>query len=321
MSIIDNAIITSVGTAVPDNIMTNSQFEQFLDTTDEWIASRTGIKKRHIVPKDKPLPASTLGAEAARKALERVGCRPSEIDCIICTTFTPDYFFPSTACRIQNLLGCVNASAFDVSAACAGFIYALIIAKGLVFSKQCRKTLVVGSEIISKTLDWTDRSTCILFGDGAGAVLVEASEDSARRGIIESYLKSDGSLGDILVLPAWGENRTMRMKGNEVFKHAVRMMTEASRNVIVKAGLSTEDIDLFIPHQANSRIIWAVAEQLGLDRQKVVCNVERFGNTSSASIPLALDEIWTAGGIKKGTKVLFTALGGGITVGSVIVIF
>jgi 3-oxoacyl-[acyl-carrier-protein] synthase-3 len=194
------------------------------------------------------------------------------------------------------------------------------MAKSLLLSGQSRKVLVIGSEIISKTLDWTDRSTCILFGDGAGAVVVEASEVSGR-GILESYLQSDGTLGDILVLPAWGERRTMQMKGNEVFKHAVRMMADASRKVIDAAGISLDDIDYFIPHQANSRIIGAVAEQLGLPQEKVVCNLDRFGNTSSASIPLALDEIWTAGLINDGTRVLFTALGGGVTVGSVLVCF
>ncbi len=315
-----NARITSVGSFVPEMVMFNSDFERFLNTTDEWIQSRTGIKSRHIVSKDKPVPASYLGAEAAKIALERASCTPSEIDGIICATFTPDFFFPSTACRIQTLLGCTNAFAFDVSAACAGFVYALTLANSLILSGQSNKILVIGAEVISKTLDWTDRSTCILFGDGAGAVVVEGSE-VAGRGIIKSYLQSDGTLGDILVLPAWGEKRTMQMKGNEVFKHAVRMMAEVSQKVITAAGLLPEDVDFFIPHQANSRIISAVAEQLCIPAQKVICNVENFGNTSSASIPLALDEIWTQGKIAEGTKVLFTALGGGVTVGSVLVCF
>lgn len=314
------ARITSVGTFVPETVMTNKEFENFLDTTDEWISTRTGIKSRHIVPKNTLVPASDLGVRAARIALERAGCPVGEVDAIVCATFTPDSFFPSTACRMQALLGCTNAFAFDVSAACAGFTYALTVANSLVSSGQCRKILVVGAEVVSKTLDWTDRTTCILFGDGAGAVMVEASDDE-ERGIIKASLHSDGTLGDILVLPAWGEKRFMRMRGNDVFKHAVRMMSETSRRVTAAAGLSISDIDFFIPHQANSRIIGAVAEQLQLPPEKVVCNVERYGNTSSASIPIALDEVWSAGKITEGTRVLFTALGGGITVGSVLVRF
>lgn len=320
MTTTKRARITSVGTFVPETVMTNKEFESFLDTTDEWISTRTGIKSRHIVPKDNPVPASDLGVRAARIALERAGCSVGEVDAIVCATFTPDSFFPSTACRMQALLGCTNAFAFDVSAACAGFTYALTVANSLVLSGQCRKILVVGAEVVSKTLDWTDRTTCILFGDGAGAVMVEAFDDE-ERGIIKASLQSDGTLGDILVLPAWGEKRFMRMRGNDVFKHAVRMMSETSRRVTAAAGLSIRDIDYFIPHQANSRIIGAVAEQLQLPPEKVVCNVERYGNTSSASIPIALDEIWSAGKITKGTRVLLTALGGGITVGSVLVRF
>ncbi|MBN1577317.1 MAG: ketoacyl-ACP synthase III [Chitinispirillaceae bacterium] len=320
MSETRNARIISVGTSVPETVMTNSDFERFLDTTDEWIVSRTGIKQRHIVAKETPTPASHLGMEAAGIALKRAACQPSEIDGIICATFTPDFFFPSTACRIQAALGCRKAFAFDVSAACAGFTYALTIANSFVAAGRYNRILVIGAEVISKTLDWTDRSTCILFGDGAGAVVVEASTTPGR-GVISSYLQSDGTLGDILVLPAWGEKRTMRMKGNEVFKHAVRLMTDASEKVMAAAGLTLDDIDYFIPHQANSRIISAVAEQLHLPAGKVVCNLERFGNTSSASIPLALDEIWAAGRITDGIRVLFTALGGGLTVGSVLVCF
>jgi 3-oxoacyl-[acyl-carrier-protein] synthase-3 len=300
--------------------MENSEFEKFLDTSNEWIVSRTGIKQRHIVSSENPEPASQLGVEAARYALHKAGCEPYDIDGIICATFTPDSFFPSTACRIQALLGCSCAFAFDVSAACAGFVYALTLANSLISSGQCNRMLVIGTEVISKTLDWTDRSTCILFGDGAGAVVVEASEISGH-GICNAFLQSDGNLGDILTLPAWGEKRTMEMKGNEVFKHAVRMMAEASLKVLNAAGIGLDSIDFFIPHQANSRIIGALADHLNLPEAKVVSNLERFGNTSSASIPLALDEIWQQGRINKGTNVLFTALGGGITVGSILVRF
>ncbi len=320
MGKITRARIISVGSFVPETVMENRDFEKFLDTTDEWISTRTGIKQRHIVPRDQQVPASRLGVEAARIALQRANTEPSEIDGIICATFTPDYFFPSTACRLQALLGCPRAFAFDVSAACAGFVYAVTLANSLIVSGQCRKLLVVGAEVISKTLDWTDRSTCILFGDGAGAVVLEASEDPSR-GILQTYLLSDGTLGDILVLPAWGEKRTMRMRGNEVFKHAVRMMADASQKVMASAGLPIDSLDLFIPHQANSRIICATAELLNIPGEKVVCNVERFGNTSSASIPLALDEAWSQGRVGDGTRVLLTGLGGGVTVGSVLVTF
>ncbi|MCX7725570.1 MAG: ketoacyl-ACP synthase III [Chitinispirillaceae bacterium] len=317
---IRRAIISGIGKFVPENVMWNREFEKFLDTSDEWISTRTGIKKRHIASTPEEKSASEIGAKAAKIALERAKCSPSEIDAIICATFTPDNFFPSTACNIQKILGCNNASAFDISAACTGFVYGLTIANSMIVSGQCKKILLVGSEVISKTLDWSDRSTCILFGDGAGAVVVESIEEE-NRGLISCCLKSDGRLGDILVLPAWGEKRTISMKGNEVFKHAVRMMTESTKEAIKIAGLTPEDIDYFIPHQANKRIILAVGEQLKLNPEKVICNVENYGNTSSASIPIALDELWSAGKIHRNTKVVFTGLGGGITVGSVVSIF
>ena len=314
------ARIVSVGSSVPETVMTNSDLEKFLDTSDEWIVARTGIRERHIVPRDKQVAASELGVQAARVAIERAGIEPRDVDGIICATFTPDSFFPSTACRIQAQLGCPNAYAFDVSAACAGFVYALTIANGLILAGRGKNILVIGAEVISKTLDWTDRSTCILFGDGAGAVLLQGTEDS-NRGILSTFLLSDGSLGDILVLPAWGDNRTMKMKGNEVFKHAVRMMSDASLRAVTDAGFDIGEVDFLVPHQANVRIIQAVAEHLKIPMHKVVTNVERFGNTSSASIPLALEEVWNRGVIGDGARVLFTALGGGITVGSAMVQF
>lgn len=314
------ARIVSVGSFVPENVMDNREFEKFLDTSDEWIVTRTGIRQRHIAPPEQAITASELGTRAARSAMEKVNLKPEDIDGIICATFTPDNFFPSTACAIQAKLGCKNAYAFDVSAACAGFVYALTIANGLILSGRGRNVLVVGAEVISKTLDWTDRSTCILFGDGAGAVVVQGSDDE-QRGILSTFLISDGNLGDILELPAWGEKRTMKMRGNEVFKHAVRLMSEASNKVINDAGLALDDIDFFIPHQANVRIIQSVAESLKLPVQKVVTNLDRYGNTSSASIPLALEEVWNKGAISEGTRVLFTALGGGIAVGSALIRF
>lgn len=305
---------------MPQTVLTNKQIETFLNTSDEWITTRTGIKERRIVPKDQQISASEMGSKAARVALERAGLSASDIDGIAVATFTPDNFFPSTACRIQSELGCEGAFAFDLSAACAGFVYVLTVASNMILSGQAKTMLVIGSEIISKTLDWTDRGTCILFGDGAGAVVLQAEEDSSK-GIMSSYLSSDGSLGNILQLPAWGENRFMQMKGNEVFKHAVRLMTDASKKAISKAGLSIDQIDLLIPHQANIRIIQSIAEQLAIPMTKVVTNLEKYGNTSSASIPLALEEAWLDGRVNDGTKALLVGLGGGITVGSVVASF
>jgi len=314
------AQIISVGTFVPDNIMSNKDLEMIVDTSDEWIVKRTGIKYRHIAPMDQQIKASELGTSAARQALDRAGMSPDDIHGIICATFTPDSFFPSTACRIQSLLGCKNAFAFDISAACAGFVYALTVANGMILSGQGKNILVIGAELISRTLDWKDRSTCILFGDGAGAVVLQGTTQQDK-GIISSYLISDGSQGDILELPSWGENRTMRMKGNEVFKHAVRNMAEASSKALHAAGLNLDDVDLLIPHQANIRIIQAVAESLNISSSKVVSNLERYGNTSSASIPIALDEVWNQGSITEGTRVLITALGGGLVAGSAVIRF
>lgn len=314
------AQIVSVGAYVPDNVMTNRDLEKIVDTTDEWIVQRTGIKSRHIAPLDKQVSASELGAKAAKVAMERAGIAPEQVHGIICATFTPDSFFPSTACRIQALLGCSNAFAFDISAACAGFVYALTVANSMILSGQGENVLVIGAEVISRTLDWKDRSTCILFGDGAGAVMLQGTME-LNKGILSTYIISDGTLGDILELPSWGEKRTMRMKGNEVFKHAVRNMSDASVKALNAAGLDLEDVDYLVPHQANIRIIQAVSENLSIPSHKVVSNLERYGNTSSASIPIALDEIWNKGYIVEGKKVLVTALGGGLVAGSAVVRF
>ncbi|KMQ51052.1 3-oxoacyl-[acyl-carrier-protein] synthase, KASIII [Chitinispirillum alkaliphilum] len=312
--------VKSVGCCVPEQILTNKDIESFLDTSDEWITTRTGIKQRHIVPKNNPTSAAELGAKAAQSALKRAGMSPSDIDGIVCATFTPDYFFPSTACKIQAALGIEQAFGFDVSAACAGFIYAMTVANNMIRGGQAKNMLVIGTEVISKTLDWNDRNTCILFGDGAGAVVISAQEDSSR-GILSSYIASDGSHGDILKLPAWGEDRCMSMNGNEVFKHAVRLMSDSAQRILTEADISLDQIDLIIPHQANIRIIKALSSQLKFPMEKIITNMDRYGNTSSASIPLALNQAWDEGRIKEGTKVLFTCIGGGLTVGSSLVIF
>jgi 3-oxoacyl-[acyl-carrier-protein] synthase-3 len=314
------ARIVSVGTAVPQRIVSNTDLEQCLDTSDEWITTRTGISRRHVFAKDEPASAAELGATAAQRALEMAGIDAGQIDGIICATFTPDNFFPSTACDIARKLGAEGVCAFDLSAACAGFVYSLAVANSLILSKQCSRIIVVGSEIISKTIDWTDRSTAILFGDGAGAVVVEAADgDSA--GILTTYLASDGALSDILTLPAWGEARFMKMKGSEVFKYAVRMMAEAVEKALEACGLTRDDIDVLIPHQANIRIIQSIAEHMGLSMDKVVANLREYGNTSSASIPLALEEAWRDGRVHDGSLVAFTSLGGGVAYGSAIVRF
>jgi 3-oxoacyl-[acyl-carrier-protein] synthase-3 len=316
------AEILAVGTALPEGVLTNRDLEGIVETTDEWIVKRTGIRERRVFPREQALQASAaeLGARAATVALERAGLSAADIDGVICATFTPDSFFPSTACSISRLLGRDHVLAFDLSAACAGFVYGCTVANALIATGQCRTILLVGSEIITKSLDWSDRTTCILFGDGAGAVVIRGT-DEQERGILGAHISSVGSLGDILTLPAWGERRSMSMNGNEVFKHAVRMMSEASLKCLQSCGLSRDDIDLIIPHQANRRIITALARQLGVPLERVVINIERYGNTSSASIPLALDEAWQQGLVAEGSRVLFTSLGGGITIGSAMVRF
>jgi len=314
------AKILSVGTYVPDAVLPNSRFESFLDTNDEWIVKRTGISERRVVNMPHAAPggmtAAEMGCRAARVAMERAGVSAAEVDGIVVATFTPDNFFPSTACRMQADLGCASAFAFDVSAACAGFVYALTVASSMITAGQAETMLVVGSEVISKTLDWSDRGTCILFGDGAGVAVLRATDGES--GVLSSYLLSDGTMGDLLSLPAWGEDRFLRMKGNEVFKQAVRMMSDASLKAVERAGMSLDDIDLLIPHQANIRIINAITETLKLPDNRVMVNINKYGNTSSASIPLALEEAWANKRIKEGSRVLFVGLGGGFTVGSAV---
>jgi 3-oxoacyl-[acyl-carrier-protein] synthase-3 len=312
--------IVSAGKAVPDRVLTNSDIEKILDTSDEWIVSRTGIKRRHVFEQGTAETASVLGCRAARQALEKAGLAAKEIDGVICATFTPDYLFPSTACCIAGQLGISGAPAFDISAACAGFVYGLTMANSLIVSGQCSRVLLVGVEIISKTLDWTDRTTAILFGDGAGAIILEACSDPDK-GILSSCIGSDGSLGDILCMPVWGEKRFMSMKGSEVFKHAVRMMGDSVLKAVEKAGVQISDIDLLIPHQANMRIISSLSQHLGIPKEKVMTNLAEYGNTSSASIPIALEEAIGSSRVTPGKLVAFTALGGGVAYGSAIVRF
>ena len=315
-----HARIVSVGTSVPDTVLTNSDFEKMVDTNDEWIVTRTGIKSRHVAAKGSGITTAGLGSAAARVALERAKTAPEQVDGIICATITPDGLFPSTACKIQAELGCRGAFAFDIAAACAGFVYGLSLANNFIAAGQGSTFLVVGSEMLSRITDYKDRATCILFGDGAGAAVVKGTND-ADTGILSACLASDGSLGKILFCNLWDESRFMYMEGREVFKYAVRMMADMAKKAVAEAGLTLEDIDYLVPHQANIRIIKTLGETLNIAPEKVIVNLENFGNTSSASIPLAFNEAIRDGRIRKGSTVLLTSLGGGVTVAGAVVRF
>jgi|WetSurMetagenome_2_1015567.scaffolds.fasta_scaffold114395_2 3-oxoacyl-[acyl-carrier-protein] synthase III len=314
------AKIVSVGTSVPDTVLTNSDFEKMVDTTDEWIVTRTGIKSRHVAAKGSGTTTAGLGSAAARVALERAKIAPEQVDGIICATITPDGLFPSTACKIQADLGCRKAFAFDIAAACAGFVYGLSLANNFIGAGQGSTFLVVGSEMLSRITDYKDRKTCILFGDGAGAAVVQGTNDE-KTGILSVCLGSDGTLGKILYCNLWEESRFMYMEGREVFKYAVRMMADMAKKAVAEAGLTFSDIDYLVPHQANIRIIKTLGEALNMAPEKVVVNLENFGNTSSASIPLAFNEAIKDGRIRKGSTVLLTSLGGGVTVAGAVVRF
>ena len=319
-----SAHITGTGSSLPDRVMTNHDLEKLVDTSDEWIVTRTGIRERRIAGEDERL--STFAIRASQAALDMAGVPASKIDMIICATVTPDMPIPATACYIQQALGAPRCAAFDMQAGCSGFIYALTIAKQFVINGRYEHVLVIGAELLSKYLDWTDRTTCVIFADGAGAVLVSAGDPP--RGILATSLHTDGSMADYITLPGGGSayptsERTLRermhfikMRGNETFKIAVRAIEEVSRDVIRAAGLQESDIDLFIPHQANVRIIDAVAQRLTIDPAKIYMNIERVGNTSAASIPIALDEAVRGGRVKPGNLLLFTAFGAGLTWGA-----
>ncbi len=318
--------IAGVGSYLPERILTNAELERMVDTDDEWIVTRTGIRERRIA--DEKESTSDLAYEAAVRALEDGGISVDEIDLIIVATTTPDYPFPATAALVQGRLGAKKAAAFDLQAVCSGFVYALTTADQYIRSGMYRKILVVGAEVLSRLVDWKDRTTCILFGDGAGAVVLEASND--ERGIISSHLYTDGSKFDLLYVPGGGSKlpisqclvddrlHFVKMKGNEVFKVAVAALEEAVVDTLAANGLEGEDIDLFVPHQANLRIINATARKLRMPKDKVMITVDRHGNTSSASIPLALDEAVKGGRIEKNSLVLLDAFGGGFTWGAVL---
>jgi len=317
------ARIVGVGKALPARVLTNDDLERMVDTNDEWIVDRTGIRERRLAADDEG--CASLGTRAARMALETAGLTPDDIDLIICATCTGDGMFPASASLIQDALGAKNAAAFDVNAVCVGFVAALSTATQFINAGAYERVLVIGSEVLSRIVNWKDRGTCILFGDGAGAVVLEKGESG---GVGNFLLRSDGSGAKFLYAngpatapktPLGSEGYYMVMDGREIFRFAVKAMEEATRQVIQAAGLMPEDIDLVIPHQANQRIILAVAQRLGMDESHVYSNVERYGNTSSATIPVALCEAWEEGRIKEGDRLVFVAFGGGLVWGANVV--
>lgn len=312
------ARIAGTGSYLPGSPVNNDQLAaRGIETSDEWIVSRTGIRSRYLADHD--VTSSELAAEAARRALEMAGSDAGELDLIIVATSTPDYIFPSTACLLQGKLGNKGAAAFDVQAVCSGFAYALSVAEKFIRSGSHRKALVVGAEVFSRILDWQDRGTCVLFGDGAGAVVLEAAE---QPGILATALHADGSQSGILSVPGQvnaGQiigDPFLRMDGQAVFKFAVRVLAEVAEEVCAIAGLTAAEVDWLIPHQANIRIIEATGRKLGIARDKVIVTVDRHGNTSAASVPLALDEAVRDGRIRRGQKVLIEGVGGGFTWGA-----
>jgi 3-oxoacyl-[acyl-carrier-protein] synthase-3 len=311
--------------SVPERVLTNAELEKMVDTQDEWIVTRTGIRERRIAGPDESL--STFAIPAARAALAMAGVDGKDVDLVLCATVTPDTPFPATANLIQDRIGATRAGSFDLSAGCTGFVYALAVAEQFIESGMAKNVLVVGGEILSKITDWTDRSTCVLFGDGAGAVLLQATPDEGR-GILASAMHSDGSLGELIYMPGGGSKNPpsrllyesglafLKMRGNETFKIAVRSLAEVSQEVLALGNLSQQDVSWFIPHQANLRIIEAVGKRLEIPDGRTYVNIDRYGNTSSASIPIALDELNRAGRIAEDDVVLLSAFGAGLTWGA-----
>jgi 3-oxoacyl-[acyl-carrier-protein] synthase-3 len=319
--------IAATGRYTPERVLTNADLEKMVDTSDEWIRERTGIRERRIAPCTEG--AADMGAAASRVAMERAGVSAGEIDLIVVATATPDRLLPATACDVQAKLGARHAAAFDISAACSGFIFALSVAEGHIAAGRGEIALVVSAEKMSGIIDWEDRSTCVLFGDGAGAAVVRRSTNG--RGMLSNFIRSDGTLAELLWRPAGGvlepmteerllaKDHLIKMAGREVFKAAVRSMAEASDQALARAGITADEIDLFIPHQANMRIIEATARYANVPMEKVYVNVDRYGNMSSATIPIALDEAVEAGLLHAGSIVLMVAFGAGLTWASTVV--
>jgi 3-oxoacyl-[acyl-carrier-protein] synthase-3 len=319
--------IKGTGRSLPEHVLTNQDLEKIVDTSDEWIRTRTGIRERRVASKDECL--STFASEAGRRALEMAGMESMDLDLIILATVTMDQPIPATACFVQDLLGAKRAAAMDMAAGCSGFIYALSVADQFIRMGTYRNILVIGGEVLSKFLDWNDRATCVLFGDGAGAVVLTAEENG--QGLLSTAIHADGAMADFITLPGGGSRHpvthemidqnlhTIKMKGNETFKIAVRSLEAVCREALDKAGLKPTDVRWFVPHQANTRIIGAVADRLGWPPETLYLNIDRIGNTSSASIPIALDEMVRAGQVKENDVLLFAAFGAGLTWGSALV--
>jgi len=324
-----NAGIIGMGHAYPEGILTNADLEEIVETSDEWITSRTGIKQRHKAAENEY--TSQFGTAAAKQAVERAGIDVTDVDLIVCATTTPDQIMPSTGALIQAQIGAVNAAGMDVFAACSGFLYGLTMVESMIRTGQIKHALVIGAEVLTKYVDYTDRGTCVIFGDGAGAAVLGPVPEG--KGILATKIRSDGRYEEQLYAPGGGTKlgtshetidngmHFFKMKGNELFKVAVRSMADISAEMVAKAGYTVEDIDLVIPHQANQRITDAVASRLGVSEEKVYSNIAEHGNTSSASIPIAIDECIESGKIKEGSLVLLTAFGGGVTWGGTVIRF
>ncbi|PPD29032.1 MAG: 3-oxoacyl-ACP synthase [Hyphomicrobium sp.] len=320
---VNRSVIRGVGAYLPKRVMTNDDMAKIVDTTNDWIVERTGITQRHIAGDDEL--TSDLGIAAARQALIRAGIDPVDIDLVICATATPDRTFPATAVKIQHGLGITKGAAFDVQAVCSGFVYALTIADSFLKSGQFKRAIVVGAETFSRILDWTDRGTCVLFGDGAGAVVLEAQPQHGTRedrGILSTAIRSDGRYEELLYVDGGpGSTKTvghLRMNGREVFRHAVQKIYGVIEETLVTTGYAPDEIDLYVPHQANKRILDGIAKKLGVGPEKIMVTLDRHGNTSAASIPLALNQAFEAHRVKEGSLVLMEAMGGGFTWGAVL---
>jgi len=321
------ASITGIGSYLPDKVLTNYDLEKMVDTTNDWIIQRTGIKERRIV--ENGVTTSDIATQASLRAMEDAGVSPKDLDMIITSTITPDHIFPSTSCYIQQKIGATRACAFDILAACAGFIYAMSIGQSFINSGAMKTVLVVGAECLSKITDYTDRATCVLFGDGAGAVIIQ--RNPVKHEILSSSLAADGSEADVLIMPGGGARNPaslesiqqrlhyIQFKGKEVFKLAINNITNLILETTRENGLTLDDIDLIIPHQSNLRIIEATMEKLGLPMEKAFVNIDKYGNTSSASVPIAMDEARKQGRLRKGNIVMLVAFGGGLTWGSSVI--
>ena len=325
------AAFRSIGAYVPEKILTNADLEQMVDTSDEWITKRTGIKERRLAADDES--TSDMAAKASQIAMDRAGLTNEDIDLVVCATVTPDYFnMPSTATVISDKLNIRNVQAFDISAACSGFVYALSVARAFVESGMKKNVLIIGAEKFSSIVDWTDRGTCILFGDGAGAAVISATEDKSEA-IIDIHASADGAYTDMLITPAPGSVHPMnqanldaglqyvQMKGNETFKLAVKTLTKDVKEILEKNNIDAADIPHFIPHQANYRIIKAVGDALGMREDQTVLTIHKYGNTSAASIPMAINDLYEAGGLKHGELMLLDTFGGGLTWASAVLPF